>query len=91
LEGIESEYQQNICRRMCSYIAGKREEDKGIKETELTKQNSYMHTNIKQEPHTNQSHQQTSDIEGLKNMMKSLFEEMETILNLLTTVLTKLQ
>jgi hypothetical protein len=48
-------------------------------------------TNIDQEPHTNQSHQQTSDMQDLKNMMKRLFERMGTMLNLLTTMLTKLQ
>jgi hypothetical protein len=39
----------------------------------------------------NQSHQQTSDIQDLKNMMKTLFKQMGTMLNLLTTVLTKLK
>jgi hypothetical protein len=44
------------------------------------KQNSYAPTNIiEQEPHTNQSRQQTTDIQELKNMMKSLFEQIGTI------------
>jgi hypothetical protein len=33
---------------------------------------SYAATNIKQDQHINQPLQQTSDIQGLKNMMKSL-------------------
>jgi hypothetical protein len=45
--------------------------------------------NTEQKPYTNQSHQQTSDIQELKNMTKSLFEQMGTMLNLLTTMLTK--
>jgi hypothetical protein len=47
--------------------------------------------NTEQYPHINKSHQQTSDIQELKNMMKSLFEQMGTMLNLLTTMLTKLK
>jgi hypothetical protein len=39
----------------------------------------------------NQSHQQTSDIQELKNMMKSLFEQMGTMPNLLTAMLNKLK
>jgi hypothetical protein len=46
-------------------------------------------TNIKQEPHINQLYKQTSDIQDLKNMMKSLSKQMGTMLNLLTTVITK--
>jgi hypothetical protein len=46
--------------------------------------NSYAPTNTDQEPHVNQFHQQTSNIQVLKNMMKSLFEQMGTMLNLLT-------
>jgi hypothetical protein len=38
---------------------------------------------------TKQSHQQTTDIED-ENIMKSLFEQIGTMLNLLTTMLTKL-
>jgi hypothetical protein len=63
----------------------------GITYAQITKQNSYGHTNFEQEPHTNQSHQQASDMQDLKNMMKSLFEQMGTMLNILTTVLTKLK
>jgi hypothetical protein len=58
---------------------------------QITKQNSYAATNIGQDQHINQLLQQISDIQDLKNMMKSLFEEMETMLNLPTTVLTKLK
>jgi hypothetical protein len=57
----------------------------------ITKQNSYAPTNIEQVPHINQSHQQTTDKQELKNIMKSLLEQMGTFLNLLTTVLTKLK
>jgi hypothetical protein len=38
-----------------------------------------------------QSHQQSSDMEELKNMMKSLFEQIRIMLNLLTAVFTKLK
>jgi hypothetical protein len=41
---------------------------------QITKQNSYTPINIEQEPHTNQCRHQTSDMQDLKNMMKSLFE-----------------
>jgi hypothetical protein len=58
---------------------------------QLTKQNSYAATNIDQDQHINQPHQHTSNIQDLKNMMKSLFEQMGTMLNLLTIVLTKLK
>jgi hypothetical protein len=54
------------------------------------KKNSYAPTNIEQEPHINQSHQQTSDIQELTNMTKSHFEQMGTLLKTLTTVLNKL-
>jgi hypothetical protein len=53
----------------------------GVTYAQITKQNSYAPTNIKQEPHMNQLHQQTSDIQYLNNMMKILFEQMGTMLN----------
>jgi flagellar biogenesis protein FliO len=46
---------------------------------------------IEQEPQTNESHQQSSDNQDFQNMMKSQFEQMGTMLNLLTSVLTKLK
>jgi hypothetical protein len=55
------------------------------------KPNSYALTNKEQEPRINQSYQQTSDIRELKNMMKSHFEHLGVMLNLLTTELTKLK
>jgi hypothetical protein len=55
------------------------------------KQNSYMPTNLEQEPYTNQSHQQTSDVQDLKNTMKSLSEQTGTMLNLVSTMPTKLK
>jgi hypothetical protein len=61
----------------------------GVTYTQITKQNSYAATNIEQDQHRNQPHQQTRDIQDLKNVMKSLFEQMGSMLNLLTTVLTK--
>jgi hypothetical protein len=61
-----------------------------VKYGQTTKQNSYAPTKVEQEPHTNQPHQQTSDIQDLKNMM-NLFEQMGTMLNLLITVITKLK
>jgi hypothetical protein len=44
-----------------------------------------------QAPHPSSPLHQTSDINDLKDMMKRLFEQMSTMLNLLTTVLTKLK
>jgi hypothetical protein len=64
----------------------------GVTYTQISNQNSYPLTNIEQEPHINQPHQQTSNIQqDLKNMTKSLFEQMETMQNLFATVLTKLK
>jgi hypothetical protein len=51
----------------------------GVTYAQITKQNSYAATNIEQYQHMNQPHQQTSDIQDLKNMTKSL-----------TSVLTKI-
>jgi hypothetical protein len=45
----------------------------GVTYAQITKQNSYAPTNIEQEPHINQSHQQTRDIHEFKNVMESLF------------------
>jgi hypothetical protein len=45
---------------------------------------------MEQDQHKNQFHQQISDIQGLNDLMKSLFEQLGTMLNLLTTMLTKL-
>jgi hypothetical protein len=63
----------------------------GVTYAQITKQNSYAATNIEQDEHINQPHQQISDIQNLKNMLESLFEQMVTMLNHLTTVLTKLK
>jgi hypothetical protein len=63
----------------------------GVTYDQIIKHNSYAPPNIEQEPHINQSHHQISDIQELKHMMKSLFEEMGTMLNLLTTMLNKLK
>jgi hypothetical protein len=63
----------------------------GVTYAEMTKQNSYAATNIEQEPHINQLYQQTCDIRGLRNVIKSLSEQMGTMLNLLTAVLTELK
>jgi hypothetical protein len=63
----------------------------GVTYAQITKQTSYAATNTDQDQHINQSHQQTNDIQDLKNMTKSLFEPMGTMLTLLTTVLTKLK
>jgi hypothetical protein len=41
---------------------------------QITKQNSYAATSIEQDQHINRPVQQTSDIQDLKNMIKSLFE-----------------
>jgi hypothetical protein len=58
-----------------------------LSRVKITKQTSYVSTNIEQEPQRNQSHQQTGNIQKFKSMMKRLFEQMGTRLNLLTTVL----
>jgi hypothetical protein len=44
----------------------------GVTYAQITKQNFYSATNVEQEPHTTQPHQQTSEIQDLKNM-NSLF------------------
>jgi hypothetical protein len=68
----------------------------GVSYAQVTKQSSYTPTpienvqNVHNVQYTNQHHQQTSDIQELKHMMKGLFEQMGTMLNLLTTVLNKL-
>jgi hypothetical protein len=63
----------------------------GVAYAQITKQNSYAATNVEQDQHVNRPLQQTSDAQDLKNMMKSLFEQMGTMLNLLTTVFTELK
>jgi hypothetical protein len=63
----------------------------GVTYAHMTKQYFYASINIEQDQHTNQPHRQTSDIQYLKNLMKSLFGQMGTMLNLLTTMLTKLK
>jgi hypothetical protein len=45
----------------------------GITYAQIIKQNSYTPTNMKQEPHTNQSHQQTSDMQDLRNNEKPVW------------------
>jgi hypothetical protein len=62
----------------------------GVTYAPITK-HSYAAINIEQDQHIYQPLQQTSDIQDFKNMMKSLFEQMGTMLNLLITVLTKLK
>jgi hypothetical protein len=59
----------------------------GVTYAQITKQNSYAPIHIKQVPHINQSHQQISAIQNFKDMMKSPFEQMATMLNLLTNML----
>jgi hypothetical protein len=46
----------------------------GVTYAQVTKQKPNAPTNIEQEAHINQSDQQTSDMQKLKNMMKPLFE-----------------
>jgi hypothetical protein len=60
------------------------------KQAQVTKQEFHAPTNIEQEPHIKQSYQQTSDMQELKNVMKSLCEQMGTMLNLLTTVINRI-
>jgi hypothetical protein len=54
------------------------------------KKNSSASRNIERKPHISQSRQQTSDRKELKHMMKSLFKQVGTMINL-TTVFTKLK
>jgi hypothetical protein len=61
----------------------------GVTYAQKTKQNSYAATNIEQGQHINQSHQQTNHIQDLKKYDEKHFEEVGTMLNLLTIVLTK--
>jgi hypothetical protein len=61
------------------------------KHAQITKQNFYVPINVQQEPQANEPHQQTGDIQDLENTIKSLFEQKETMLNLLTTMLNKLK
>jgi hypothetical protein len=42
-------------------------------------------------PSANQPQQQSNDISDLKALLKNLFDQMGTMLNFLTTVLTKLK
>jgi membrane-associated HD superfamily phosphohydrolase len=63
----------------------------GVTYAQITKQNSYSPTNVEQELHTNQPHQQTSKVQDLKKYDESLFEQIGTMPNLLTTILTKLK
>jgi hypothetical protein len=63
----------------------------GVTYAQVTKQNSYTLTQIENVQYMNQPHQQNSDIHELKNMMKGLFEQMVTMLNVLTAVLNKLK
>jgi hypothetical protein len=39
----------------------------GVTYAHITKQSSYAATNIEQHPHTNQPHQQTSDMQDLED------------------------
>jgi hypothetical protein len=57
---------------------------------QVTKQEFHAPTNIEQEPHIKQSYQHTSDMHELKNMMKSLSEQMGTMINLLTTAINRI-
>jgi hypothetical protein len=46
---------------------------------------------MEQEQQTSQSNQQTSDKQDLRNMTKPLFEQMGTMRNLFTSVVTKVK
>jgi hypothetical protein len=60
----------------------------GVTYAQATK-TSYTPTQIDDIQYINQPHQQNSNIHELKNMMKGLFEQMGTMLNILTTMLNK--
>jgi hypothetical protein len=49
----------------------------GITYARITNQNSYAATNIEQDPHINQPHQQTTDVQDLKHMMKPFLNKWE--------------
>jgi hypothetical protein len=63
----------------------------GVSYAQITKQNSYTPAPLEEVPNTIQPHQQNSDMQELKNMIKGLFNQLGTMLNLLTSVLTKLK
>jgi hypothetical protein len=63
----------------------------GVTYAQVAAHNSPATSSTNQTPHPSSPLQQTSDIHDLKDMMKRLFEQMSTMLNLLTTVLTKLK
>jgi hypothetical protein len=62
----------------------------GVSYVQVTKQEFHVPTNTEQAPYIKQSYQQTSDMQELKNMMKSLFKQMGTMINLLTTVINRI-
>jgi hypothetical protein len=57
----------------------------GVTHAQIMKQNSYAPINIEQDPHTIRPYQQTSVMQDIESMRQVLFEQMETLLNLLTT------
>jgi hypothetical protein len=62
----------------------------GVSYSQVTKQEFHAPTNIEQEPQIKQSHQQTRDMQELKNMTKSFFEQTGTMINLFTTVINRI-
>jgi hypothetical protein len=62
-----------------------------IAQVKQVKQNSRAPTNSEQNPHINLPHQQPSDVQEFKNTTRSLFDQMGTGLNLLTTLFTKMK
>jgi hypothetical protein len=58
---------------------------------QIAKQHTPAASPITQDPHTPQPLPQYSDKQDLKDMLKQLFQQMDTMINLLTTVLTKLK
>jgi hypothetical protein len=57
---------------------------------QITKQNISTTTTQEQGHHINQPLHQLSDIQYLKHLMKTLFEQLGTMLNHLTTVIAEL-
>jgi hypothetical protein len=63
----------------------------GITYAQIAKQNTPATSPSTQDPQPPQPLPQTSDMQDLKDMLKQLFQQMGTMINLPTTVLTKLK
>jgi hypothetical protein len=62
----------------------------GIPYAQIAKKHTPATSPTTQDPHRLQTLPQTSDMQDLKEIMKQLFQQMGNMMNLLTTVTTKL-